>query len=232
MTKLEQAQDTINFVRQQTDEVILFNSFGKDSLVVLDLIAPKFKRVICVFMYFVPNLEHINRFINQVVCRYKNVEVIQLPHWNLTYVQRGGMYSITKQQSEEQKKQKLLKLRDIADKVREYYKIDYVFLGMKKADGMNRRLMLNTYEPNHYVNNGMVYPLATWTQKEVLAYMLHHGLPEPIRYGKNASNGVGFNLDCFLWMEENAPGDLEKIYAAFPESRRILYEYHYNNPKE
>ncbi|MGM9810983.1 MAG: phosphoadenosine phosphosulfate reductase family protein [Paludibacteraceae bacterium] len=229
MIKLEQAFDTIRYVRQQTDEVILFNSFGKDSLVVLDLIAPYFKRVVCVFMYFVPNLDHINRFINQVVCRYNNVEVVQIPHWNLTYIQRCGMYSVTNTIGKEQKKQKLLKLRDVADKVKEYYKMDYVFLGMKKADGMNRRLMLNTYAQNHYVNNGMVYPLATWTQKEVLAYMLHHRLPEPIRYGKSASNGVGFNLDCFLWMEKNAPQDLEKMYASFPESRRILYEYHYNN---
>lgn len=229
MTKLEQAQDTIKFVRQQTDEVILFNSFGKDSLVVLDLIAPYFKRVVCVFMYFVPDLDHINRFINQVICRYNNVEVVQIPHWNLTYIQRGGMYSVTKPKNEEQKKQKLLKLRDIAEKCQSYYGIDWVFLGMKKSDGMNRRLMLNTYEAAHFTNKGFAYPLAEWTQKEVLAYMEQHRLPLPIRYGKSASNGVGFNLDCFLWMEQNAPGDLEKIYAVFPESRRILYEYHYNH---
>ena len=123
MTKLEQAQDTIKFVRQQTDEVILFNSFGKDSLVVLDLIAPYFKRVVCVFMYFVPDLDHINRFINQVICRYNNVEVVQIPHWNLTYIQRGGMYSVTKPKNEEQKKQKLLKLRDIAEKCQSYYRL-------------------------------------------------------------------------------------------------------------
>lgn len=223
MTKAEQTLDTINYVRQQTDEVILFNSFGKDSLVVLDLIAPYFKRIVCVFMYFVPNLDHINRFINQVICRYKNVEIVQVPHWNLTYIYRGGMYCT------QNPKQKLLKLRNIADMVKERCGLEYVFLGMKKADGMNRRLMLNTYAETHYINKGFVYPLAEWTQKEVLAYMQQHRLPMPIRYGKNASNGVGFNLDCYLWMEQNAPQDLEKIYEVFPQSKRILYEYHYNN---
>ena len=103
---------------------------------------------------------------------------------------------------------------------------------MKKADGMNRRLMLNTYAAAHYTNKGMCYPLADWTQKEILAYMEQHRLPEPIRYGKKASNGVGFNLDCFLWLEQNAPDDLAKIYQVFPMSQRILYEYHYNNDQK
>lgn len=36
---------------------------------------------------------------------------------------------------------------------------------MKKADGMNRRLMLKGYEANGYENNGLCYPLADYTQK-------------------------------------------------------------------
>ncbi len=224
MTKLESAQDTINYVRQQTDTVIMFNSFGKDSLVTLDLIAPHFKRIICVFMYFVPNLDHINRFINQCVCRYPNVEVIQVPHFTLSYVYKYGVFC------EKHPKQPQRGLRDIVAAVRKQLGLEYVFVGMKKADGMNRRLMLNTYAGNHYVNKGMCYPLAEWTNKEVLAYMTQHHLPEPVRYNpKRPGGGVGFDLDCHLWMEKNAPGDLEKFYQAFPWSKRILYEYHYNH---
>lgn len=96
---------------------------------------------------------------------------------------------------------------------------------MKKADGMNRRLMLRGYEANGYENNGMCYPLADWTQKDILAYMKQNGLPEPVRYSLKASNGVGFSLDCFLWLRENYPQDLERIYQVFPMSRRILFEY-------
>ena len=43
-----------------------------------------------------------------------------------------------------------------------------------------------------------------------------------------ASSGVGFNIDCFKWLEDNFPGDLEKIYEVFPLSRRILFDYHGN----
>lgn len=96
---------------------------------------------------------------------------------------------------------------------------------MKKADGMNRRLMLKGYEENGYENKGLCYPLADWTQKVILSYMKQHNLPEPVRYSLKASSGVGFNLDCMLWLEKNYPQDLERIYKVFPMAERILWEY-------
>ena len=87
--------------------------------------------------------------------------------------------------------------------------------------------MLNTYKDNGYENNFLVYPLADFTQKEVLSYMKQHNIPEPVRYSLKASSGVGFNLDCLLWMEKNYPQDLEKIYKTFPLCERVLWEYHY-----
>lgn len=223
MTKLESANAVIDNIAKQKEECILFCSLGKDSLVVLDLIYPKFKRVVCVFMYFVKGLEHVDMYARYIKARYPNIEFVEVPHWNLTYILRGGMYCVPDNSV------KLLKLADIVNTLRIKYNIDYCFLGMKKADGMNRRLMLNGYTESCYENKGLVYPLAEWTQKDVLAYMKMHRLPEPVRYSKNASSGVGFNLDCFLWMRENYPQDLEKVYEAFPLSRRILYEYDYKN---
>ena len=79
-------------------------------------------------------------------------------------------------------KVKLLKLADVVKAMQLTHGVYYTFLGMKKADGMNRRLMLKGYEVNDYENNGMVYPLADWTQKDILAYMRQHNLPEPVRY--------------------------------------------------
>ncbi|MBQ0074598.1 MAG: phosphoadenosine phosphosulfate reductase family protein [Prevotella sp.] len=225
MTKQESALDSINFIKEKTDEIIIMCSLGKDSLVVLDMVYPHFKRIVCVFMYFVKDLEHINRWVNWVKAKYPKVEFMQVPHWNLTYILRSGLYCTPNP------KIKLLKLADVCVAMRKKTGIDYVFLGMKRADSMNRRLFLDTYKDNHYENNFMVYPLADWTQKDVLAYMKMHQLPEPVRYGKQASGGVGLNLEFFLWCEEHCPNDLEKIYKAFPMSRRILLEYHYKEGK-
>lgn len=197
----------------------MFCSLGKDSLVLLDLIYPKFDRIVCVFMYFVEGLKHIERWIKWVKARYPKIELVQVPHWNLTYILRSGMYCVPNP------KVKLLKLADVVKSMQLKYGIYYTFLGMKKADGMNRRLMLKGYEASGYENKGMCYPLADWTQKDILAYMRQKNLPEPVRYGNKASNGIGFNLDCFLWLRKNYPDDLQKIIKAFPMSERILFEY-------
>ena len=219
MIKLDCANNCINAVRRVTDSAILFCSMGKDSIVLLDMLYGRFDRLVCVFMYFVPGLEHIERWVRWVRRRYPRVEMMQVPHWNLSYLLRGGLYCVPNPDV------RLLKLSDVVRSVRRATGIHHVFLGMKKADGMNRALMLKTYEATNYENKGMVYPLAEWNQRDVLAYMRQHRLPQPVRYSLKASGGVGFNEDCFVWMREHFPEDLERIYKTFPMSRRILYEY-------
>ena len=133
MTLQDRTYSYIDLVRQNTDEVMLFLSLGKDSLVLLDMIYPKFDRIVCVFMYFVKGLKHIERWIGWVKAKYPKIDFIQVPHWNLTYILRGGMYCVPNP------KVKLLKLADIVKAMQLRYGIYYTFLGMKKADGMNRR---------------------------------------------------------------------------------------------
>lgn len=219
MTKMESATKTIAAVRRNSDGCIVFCSLGKDSLVTLDLVYGKFQKIVCVFMYFVPGLEHIERWVNWCKSRYPNVEFMQVPHWNLSYILRGGLYCVP------EPKVQLIKLADVIKAVRMKTGIDYVLLGMKKADSMNRRLMLKRLESDDYILNQQAYPLADWTQKDVLAYMRQNAIPEPVRYSLKASSGTGFNLDCFLWLRENFPQDLQKIYKTFPLSERILWEY-------
>ena len=226
MTKIESATNIIAAVRQRSDSCILMCSLGKDSLVLLDMLYPQFHRVVCVFMYFVEGLEHIERWVRWVKAKYPRVEFVQVPHWNLTYILRSGMYCVPNPSV------KLLKLADVVKAMRMKYGIEAVFLGMKKADGMNRNLMLKGCEQQGYENNGLAYPLAEWTQKDILSYMRQRKLPQPVRYSLKASNGVGFNLDCFLWLRRNYPQDLEKIYKAFPMSERILWEYDRQNKSE
>ena len=211
----------------QGDTCILFCSLGKDSIVLLDLVHPYYRRVICVYMYFVKDLEHINRWIRWVQTTYPHVEFVQVPHWNLTYVLRSGMYCVPDSGV------KLMKLRDVVESIRETYGRYPVYLGMKMADGMNRRLMLRGYEGEDYTHQGMCYPLAEWTQKDILAYMRQRRLPEPVRYSLKASNGIGFNIECLLWMRERFPQDLRKFFKAFPFAERELFEYdNRNNNKE
>lgn len=226
MNKINEAFDTIDYVAAQEKSCIVMLSLGKDSLVTLDLLYPKFERIVCLYMYFVKGLEHINRWINWVKAKYPKVELYEIPHWNLSYILKGGLYCPA------QPNIKALNLKDIVKAARLNYGIYHVFLGMKKADGLNRNVMLRGFKDNHYCNNGLCYPLASWTQKEVLSYMKMHRLPEPVRYSLKASNGLGFSAECFLWLRKYFPMDLETIYAAFPLARRVLFEYDEQNKKQ
>lgn len=134
------AKSVIDEVASRTDSVLLMCSLGKDSLVTLDMIYPRFKRIVCVFMYFVQGLEHIDRWIGWCKHKYPRIEFVEIPHWNLTYVLKYGLYSTA------QPNVKILELADVIRGLRVKYNLYYCFLGMKKADGMNRNLMLKTYE--------------------------------------------------------------------------------------
>lgn len=221
MNKLQEAYNVICRVAEKQSSCIIMCSLGKDSLVTLDLVYPHFERVVCVFMYFVKDLDHINGWIRWVKKKYPKVEFMQVPHWNLTYILRGGLYCVPNP------KVKLWNLSKTIEALRLKTNCYYVFLGMKKADGMNRNLMLKGYENNGYENKGLVYPLASWTQKDVLAYMKQKRLPQPVRYSSKAGGGVGFSKETFTWLEKHYPQDLEKIYKVFPMSERILFEENY-----
>ena len=225
------AERCLDAVRAKTDTVILMCSLGKDSLVTLDLAYPKFKKIICVFMYFVKGLEHIEHWVSWVKVRYPNVEFVQVPHFSLSYVLHFGSYCVANP------KVRLLNLNMVVKSLKLKYHVEYVLLGMKICDSMNRNLMLKRLKGTDYIKptSGMCYPLAEFTQKQVLAYMRMHKLPKPVMYGQGvrggevgtASNGISLNLDCFVWLREHYPQDLEKIYAVFPMSRKILFEYDY-----
>lgn len=221
MNKLQEAHNVICSVAEKQSSCIVMCSLGKDSLVTLDLVYPRFERVVCVFMYFVKDLDHINGWIRWVKKKYPKVEFMEVPHWNLTYILRGGLYCVPNP------KVKLWNLSKTIEALRLKTNCYYVFLGMKKADGMNRNLMLKGYESNGYENKGLVYPLASWTQKDVLAYMKHKRLPQPVRYSSKAGGGVGLSKETFTWLEKHYPQDLQKIYKVFPMSERILFEQNY-----
>ncbi len=109
--------------------------------------------------------------------------------------------------------------------------IEWTLYGMKKADSMNRNLMLRGYELEA-INEATksAYPLSLWKDKEVLRYIELNRLPKPIDYeGKKRSNGVGFDPDVFLYLRKYYPGDLQKILIQFP---MILFDYDRMNVKE
>lgn len=76
--------NSIKALSRKHDRVILFHSgAGKDSICLLNMMAPYFKEIVCVFMYTVKDLEHLNRYINWAENKYPNCRFIQTPHYGL-----------------------------------------------------------------------------------------------------------------------------------------------------
>ena len=78
--------------KRGVEEVILFHSAsGKDSIALLDILAPRFKRVVCVFMYIVKDMEHISRYIVCIGSRAEqNLGGIALVRFKQNPAKAGG----------------------------------------------------------------------------------------------------------------------------------------------
>lgn len=122
---MDKAIDIINQLSKQTDRVILFHSAsGKDSIALLDLMSPYFKEIICVYMYVVKDLQHINRYINYTCKKYGNAKFIQVPHFAVYSYRKSGYMGCIK--NEKQRQYSMAQLTEI---VREKYHIDWAFSG-------------------------------------------------------------------------------------------------------
>lgn len=222
---LERAQAVIDAVSKETDEIILFHSLsGKDSITLLDLCYPKFKRVVCVFMYIVPNLSHIEEYYRYAKMKYPKVEFIQVPHYALySYIKYGFMGC--KQNPD----QRLWTLSDIAEKVKKQLNIEWTCYGFKQSDSLNRRIMLRTYKDGMEAINWTskkFYPLSTYHNADIKKYILKQNLKSPEAYGgKGQSCGTDItDLNYHIYLKKHYPQDLEKIYEAFPLTRVVLLD--------
>lgn len=217
---------SIKTLSTKTERVILFHSgAGKDSIALLNMLSPYFKEIVCVYMFMVKDLEHINKYIRYSEKKYPNCRFIQTPHYAYYNNKKLGMYGT------EQVGYAEWNVAKINEKIQEQTGIEYSVMGFKKNDSMNRRLMLNGYENFTNPQGTKVYPLSDWNNKQVLAYIQKNRLIEPINYGQSNRRSSGTDIEdiAFLtWMRKNYPNDLKKTIAEFPDCERILFEYDYS----
>ena len=223
---LERANEIIRDIAAETDSIILMHSLsGKDSIALLDLCAPHFKRIVCVYMYVVPDLDHIKPYHAYAASKYPNTEWAQVPHYGLYSWIKYGYMGV-----EKNPKQRLWKLADIIDKMRERTGVEWCCLGFKQTDSLNRLLMLRSYKDGKESicrAGKKFYPLSTYNNKEVLEYISRQNLKTPENYG-----GGGQSCGCDVsdynylkFLQQHYPADLEKIYTKFPRTRFIIQEH-------
>ena len=221
---MEEAIKVIKQVASQTDRAILFHSAsGKDSIALLDLIYPHFKEVVCVFMYTVKDLEHINRYISWATRKYTGVRFIQVPHYSVYSYIKVGFFGCKKNPN-----QKKYTLEQITDIVKTRTGIEWVFFGFKQSDSLNRRLMLRGYR-DEAINDKTkkAYPLSKYKNKDVLRYIEDNHLITPEAYGGETQSAGTDVTDIYylLYLREHFPMDLAKVIETYPMTERLLFEH-------
>lgn len=213
----------INTLKEKTDTVILFHSgTGKDSIMLADLCANNFKKVYCVFMYLVKDLEYENRYINWTKKKYPNIEFIQTPHYAIYSFIKYGYLGIKKDTT-----QSKTTISKIDEKIRKKLCIEWSVYGFKKIDGITRRFMLNSTENGIMYKTQKAYPLMDLKNIDVLNYIKENNLITPFNYGTlKPSSGCDISTPEFLYyLEQKYPNDLKKIIAQFPYTEIKLFNY-------
>lgn len=235
MSHYTEAIQTIQHVRQQTGTAVLFYSAGgKDSIALLDMLATRFEKVICYYMYLIPGLDHIRPYIEWPARRYGNVEVRQIEHYQKDSMDKLGLfkdadpaYSLPPRHPD---RKKVRSVGDVEETVRRETGQHYVFSGMKGVDGYMKRMRLLLYRKRSgglFINEkGMVYPLAQWTNGEVLQYIRKRNLIRPFVYvGGNVSQGFGIDLETLLFLRDRYPADLQRTLNEFPYAQKLIWDY-------
>lgn len=221
--KVAQAMQVIHRVRQQTDTVVLYYSAGgKDGIALLDMLAGVFSRVICVYMYLVPGLDHIRPYLAWAQRHYRNVEVREIPHFQLDIWKANGFFC------EADPDIKPRNIGEVEEQVRQELGVHYAFSGMKGVDGYMKRMRLKTYEKRGglITEKGMAYPLANWTNKDVLQYIRSRNLIQPFVYVEgDVSQGFDLSLGTMLLMKYRYPADYKRTLASFPYAEKILFDF-------
>lgn len=222
MNKYAHTLSIIRGIREKTDTAVLYYSAGgKDGIALLDMLSSVFDKIICYYMYLIPNLDHIQPYIKWAETHYPNVEVRQIKHYQRDYFDSFGFFK------EPNGNVKPRKIGDVEQSVREETGIMYGFSGMKGVDGYMKRMRLKKFAKTGYVSEkGMVYPLALWTNIEVMQYIRVKNLITPFVYDSKAvSQGFGIDLNTLLLMREKYPNDYKRIILEFPYSEKLIFDY-------
>lgn len=223
--KFIQTLDVIDRVSRMTDTVLLYYSGGgKDSIALLDLVAPHFKKVVCVYEYIVKGLGHIQPYLDWVTTRYKNTELLEVEHPTRLLALKEGFFC------DPHPDIKVPSNGDLEKQVREMTGIKYAFSGMKGQDGFMKRMRLKMFAKDYWITDkGMVYPLAIWKNTEVLRYISQRNLIKPFTYGKRTekqvSQGFLMEINSMLFLIENYPKDYEMVLKEFPYAEKLMYDF-------
>jgi phosphoadenosine phosphosulfate reductase len=197
-----------------TDSALLMFSTGKDSCACMDLAAPHFKRIIPVFLYFVKGISYKERLIAWYSSHYGR-DFFQMPRvedlsrqLSVGTYQRSGAMKLPR-----------VKQWEVDAYLRRRFNVSWIIYGYKRQDSLERRGIINSncIECDGVdIRNRKIYPLANWSNREVIAYLKQKRLPLPVDYQYGFRDINTFKGPALLWLYRNFPEDYELVKAQYP----------------
>lgn len=216
LTPLAEAVELIRAAAAESpDGLIVGLSGGKDSLVILDLCVRELgaDRVRAFHMYMVRGLRCVEDGLRRCERRH-GIEIVYVPHWMLGQAYKNATYMPHRSRADGWRD---TRLGDIEMAVRAKLGPMWIAYGHRMCDSIERVGMLSR-------NGGLdrsgrrVYPLRSWNEAAVVAYLRARRIPLPPRLTilKRSMTGVSFQEDVLLAIREQFPDDFEKIVEKFP----------------
>lgn len=220
--------DVVRRLRYCTDTIAVGFSCGKDASACAHLCLKWFKKVVLFYKYVIPDLSFHQQYIRfwEDLAGDKLVggKILQIPHEALSLDLRAASM---REDHWNSRNVPQLNIKDTEVKVFKETGANWFAYGMKKADSLERRAMLNK-DQGIIVVSHRGFPIADWTTRTVTQYLRTHDIPLSPEYGWGMGTSFGGQLEGkeLKIIRDNAPSDFEKIVKRFPfaESELIRHE--------
>jgi len=211
---IDSANNIIDEAQKLNKELVVSYSGGKDSLVMLDLVAKRLNDFKIAIFYHYPDCYFTNKAIEYVKNKY-NLPMIKLPHPCL-YDRLRNQILCTPKQVVHLSQFNIPKytFKDLIEIILGHDNF-YFFVGMKKSDSYNRRLILTKYGAFQHKKHN-IYPLADFTKNLILAYMQLKKIELPCDYKYFHSSFDGFWGEYLIPIKFHLPEEWQKIKNLFP----------------
>ena len=201
------------------ESVLVAFSGGKDSRVILDMATRLFRRVVCFYLYFVPDLAVEERNLAIVKERYK-VPLLRYPSPIVFETIKAELYTDCPQAWDGFS----WTMEDAYNLARLDSGCDLVITGRKYSDAVGQGL---TYKKSDAEQEERIrrnqssvaqirefHPLAKWNKWHVLSYLQSRGIPVPESDGRNSAS-IELAVDCIFWLHDEHPEDFQKMCRVF-----------------
>lgn len=213
------ALNLLSIVRTQTDAIGVAVSFGKDSLVTLDLCCQVFPRVEAYYLFRVRGLEIVRQWSEVVQKRY-GVSVRMYPHFDLSRCYRNAVLQPHWHGTDGTPR---IVMADIESHFRAAARVDWLAYGWRRNDSFSRAIIMKIcrgYDPAAR----RVFPLRSWKRGQVYEYLDNRGIPRPERLGREEQGGLDFHPAALALLKQHHPEDYARWLSDFPFSEIQLVQ--------